>query len=156
MDKSTVIIGLAVLIPAFLTLQLLVTGRLIARWSGWRALAFHWRDPLGRARAAQFGWQSARWREGTFRSGYNSCLSLAVETTGIGLRLTLPIIPAHPPLFVPWSEISEVRPGRNWLGNTFAVTFLAANATLVFHGDAGERIYVTWYAQRRDLRPARR
>ena len=156
MDKVIVVTALAVLIPAFLTLQFLVMGRLIARWSGWRALALHWLDPLGRTRLTQFGWQSARWSEGTFRPGYNSCLSLAVEPTGLGLRLTLPIIPAHPPLFVPWTEISEVRPGRSWLGNTFAVTFLAANATLVFSGDAGERLYVTWYAQRRDLRSARR
>lgn len=156
MDKLSVSIGLAVLIPAFVTVQVLIIGHLIARWSGWRALALYWRDPLGRTRAVQFGWQSARWSEGSFRAGYNNCLSLAVEPAGFGIRLTLPIIPAHPPLFVPWTEIREVRPGRSWLGNTFAVTFAAANATLVFRGDAGERIYVTWYAQRRDLRPARR
>lgn len=74
----------------------------IAAASGWKNLA--------RRFPAQFGfsgveskWQSARLR---FLIGYNNCLVVGAGPTGLSIRTIWGIRTGHPPLMIPWNEVS--------------------------------------------------
>ncbi len=40
------------------------------------------------------------------KSNYGGCLTIVVNSEGIGLSILWPFRAGHPPLFIPWSEIS--------------------------------------------------
>lgn len=77
----------------------------VSWWSGWAVLArhFHLRSKF----------TGSRWRgqSGQMRwlCGYRSCLTVGANSEGLYLS-TLPFFPLfHPPLFIPWTEVSFVR-----------------------------------------------
>jgi hypothetical protein len=39
-------------------------------------------------------------------SHYGNCLTIGADTTGLMLSVLFPYRPGHPPLFIPWGEIS--------------------------------------------------
>jgi hypothetical protein len=78
---------------------------LIAALTGWMTLARRFR--LASPFAGQtWGFQSARMR---WTSHYGSCLSVGADPTGLKLSVLFLFRPGHPPLFVPWSEISVAK-----------------------------------------------
>ncbi len=42
-------------------------------------------------------------------SHYGNCLTIGADTAGLKLSVLFPFRPGHPPLFIPWSEISVTR-----------------------------------------------
>jgi hypothetical protein len=77
-----------------------------------------------RAQSSFFGrkrnFQSANMRLGT---SYSRCLTVGANEAGIYLRIRFLFRIWHPPLFIPWEEIS-VRRKRLWLLGEFAVLTL--------------------------------
>jgi hypothetical protein len=103
---------------------------LTARFGGWSTLAarFRLQDDFSGQR---WSGQSARLRG---ISSYNNCLIVGADQAGLFVRPLFPFRVAHPPLFVPWSEITLHPPrllwGRYWsrlrelhLGQTEQVPF---------------------------------
>lgn len=86
-----------------------VTG-LLSALSGWRGFAERWRareEPVGerfRMRSASIGLRF-------FPVGYGNCLNVTVSERGLGLSLFFLFRFLSPPLFIPWSEVSEVKEG---------------------------------------------
>ncbi len=75
---------------------------LISSMSGWRELSRIYRataSPDGK----RFWFQSASMRRGT---NYGNCLILWVNPNGIYLSLFIPFRIGHPPLFIPWPDVS--------------------------------------------------
>jgi len=74
---------------------------LISLVSGWRVLArrFGLQQPF---MGPTWNWQSARIRF----ARYNSCLTVGADPMGIFLRPMVLFRPGHPPLFIPWTEIT--------------------------------------------------
>ena len=75
---------------------------LIAQLSGWARLARHYRDdaPLDGVR---FRFQSAGMRYGT---NYSGCLTVGVNRKGFYLAVWFLFRFGHPPLVVPWRDIT--------------------------------------------------
>lgn len=79
----------------------------LAQLGGWSTLAERYRarnENTGKTfhmRSAKFGLVN-----------YSSCLSLTVNESGLRLAVLFPFRIAHPPLFIPWSEIHGAREKR--------------------------------------------
>jgi hypothetical protein len=92
---------LSIVIPLVLFIGVPAIGFAAAAFGGWRALARHYAtsEPFhGKRfwfRSAQFG-----------LIAYNSCFMPGTNAEGIYLALLLPFRIGHPPLLVPWQDVS--------------------------------------------------
>jgi hypothetical protein len=75
---------------------------LIAVLTGWATLAKRFRM-TSTFTGPTWGFQSARMR---WSSHYGSCLNVGADATGLKLSVLFLFRPGHPPLFLPWSEVS--------------------------------------------------
>jgi hypothetical protein len=75
---------------------------LISIMSGWRTLShrFQAQQPF---MGQKWTWQSAGMRRG---ARYNNCLTLGSDSMGLFLDVMRLFRPGHPPLFIPWTEIT--------------------------------------------------
>jgi len=48
-------------------------------------------------------------------TGYNNCLTIGANASGLYLSIIFPLRFAHPPLFIPWREISISRKKILWI-----------------------------------------
>jgi len=78
---------------------------LIAQLSGWAALSRKFRS-TGASPSQSWGMQSARMRWG---ANYGSCLTVGAEPAGLYLATLLLFRIGHPPLLLPWPEVSVRR-----------------------------------------------
>jgi hypothetical protein len=117
----TVVIVVAGLLVVYLYLQLLMWG--LARLSGWRTLAA--RYPGGDSAPAP----RTRFGYGVFRGwiGYNGGLIVAADLRGLYIS-AMPILlaPWHPPIFIPWEEITEIRGRRIFWSRCFGIRMRGA------------------------------
>jgi hypothetical protein len=74
----------------------------IAMIGGWQGLAENYRatEPF---EGRRWRFQSGSMRWGT---GYRNCLTLGADRTGLFVSVLFLFRPGHPPLFVPWSDIT--------------------------------------------------
>ncbi len=96
-----VLIGIAALIIAWM-----VIFTVLSHASGWAALAGQYRSQetfTGTCWSFQRG--QMRWM-----TGYNNCLNVGGDPRGLYLAISFPfvVIIRHPPLFIPWRDISYV------------------------------------------------
>jgi hypothetical protein len=83
----------------------------VSLWSGWRLLSERYRSEREFA-GERWRFQSGRMRWGC---GYNNCLTLGANAEGLYMAVLPVILPWHPPLFIPWIEITT-REERRWWG----------------------------------------
>ncbi|HWJ19538.1 MAG TPA: hypothetical protein VNR65_12515 [Geobacterales bacterium] len=78
---------------------------LIAAVSGWMDLAQRLRlsSPFA---GSTWSFQSASMR---WMSRYRSCLNVGADPSGLQLSMFFLFRPGHPPLFIPWSEVTVAR-----------------------------------------------
>ncbi len=82
---------------------------LLSVFGGWRQLSQHYRS-TGLFKGQRFYFQSAAMR---LRVSYNSVLILGINSEGLYLSILFPFRIGHPPLLVPWEDISWTeKPGR--------------------------------------------
>lgn len=82
---------------------------LLSVFGGWRQLSKHYRS-TGLFKGQRFYFQSAAMR---LRASYNSVLTFGINIEGLYLSVLFPFRIGHPPLFVPWEDIScTEKPGR--------------------------------------------
>jgi hypothetical protein len=93
---------LPLLIPFLVAGWWLFVIYLIAAASGWRLLARRFRLQ-GEFTGQKWRMQSARMR---WLCSYNNCLNVGGDETALVMAPMLLFRPWHPPLFVPWTEIS--------------------------------------------------
>jgi hypothetical protein len=91
--------------PPFFAGMWFLTTYLVALIGGWRLLAQRFRfqsDFAGR----RWRMQSARMRR---FANYNTCLTIGADETGLFIVPIFAFRAWHPPLFIPWVEISVTR-----------------------------------------------
>jgi len=81
---------------------------LIGQLSGWSLLAQKFRLTSSFPGEC-WSWQSARMRWG---ANYGSCLTAGADATGLYLRVMIFFRAGHPPLLLPWHEISVRKRGK--------------------------------------------
>lgn len=75
---------------------------------GWGRLACHYRahehftDTRWHFRSAKIGW-----------SNYSGCLTVGSSAAGLYLAVFFPFRPGHPPLFIPWADVTA-RVSQSW------------------------------------------
>jgi hypothetical protein len=100
---------LVVLFPLFWSGVLLLIGHI----GGWGRIASKYR--------ARDAFEGRRWsfQSGQFgRSNYGGCLTVGANQRGLRFSVFFPFRPGHPPIFVPWEDVS-VTEGR-WLFSSYA------------------------------------
>lgn len=86
---------------------------LLSVFSGWRQLSQYYRSS-GLFKGRRFYFQSAAMR---LRASYNSAFIVGVSSEGLYLSILFLFRVGHPPLLVPWEDISWTeKPGRFWGG----------------------------------------
>jgi hypothetical protein len=84
---------------------------LIARLGGWATLATFYRL------SGPFSGDCWRFQSGEFRwkMGYNNCLTIGANPTGLYLSVFFLLRFGHPNLFIPWADISVTASKRGFL-----------------------------------------
>ncbi|HEY2391779.1 MAG TPA: hypothetical protein VGK22_11460 [Candidatus Angelobacter sp.] len=96
---------IAFAVPFFVVTPWVVVAYWIALLGGWRLLAKRFRLQ-GEFTGAKWNMQSASMR---FASNYNNVLTVGADSTGLFVVPLILFRARHPPLFVPWNEISISR-----------------------------------------------
>ncbi len=80
---------------------------LVAVMSGWRVLAEKYGLPEGERmpEGTTLKWRSAA-LGGSFPTNYKSCLNFTATPLGLGIAPALIFSTGHPPLFIPWADIT--------------------------------------------------
>lgn len=104
---------LVVLFPLFWSAVLL----LIAHIGGWARIASEYR-----------AWDAFEGRRWSFQSGqfgwtnYGNCLTVGTSPRGLHFSVLFLFRPGHPPIFVPWEDVS-VTEGKRFLGRYVDLRF---------------------------------
>ena len=88
--------------------------RMISSYGGWRDLSAKYRATrpfYGKT----FRFQSARMLGLLFY--YTSCLTFGVNDDGLHLSISFPFFVGHPPIFIPWKDISFSFRKRKWFSS---------------------------------------
>ncbi len=100
----------AMVFPIYFVLLWLAVSAIISYIGGWRTLSksFRAREP--------FVDKKRHFQSGQFRwlAGYHNCLTLGADPNGLYLGILFLFRFMHPPLFIPWSEVS-VQTKRSWI-----------------------------------------
>ena len=125
-----IIFGAAVAIAVLSILPLI-----ISKLSGWSALAARFPFSGSRFQGPSWRFQSASMR---YMSNYNNCLTVGANPQGVYLKGPL-FLAGHPPLFIPWEEVSYTEGKIFWqrvtrfqLGRETQIPF-AVRSTLAEH-----------------------
>jgi hypothetical protein len=112
------------MIPAFavffVTLWLLIC-RLLAHLSGWSALARDFPGP-SEAPAPQFLLQAGSMNG----CRYRGCLNVGISPHGMSLSLFFLFRAGHPPLLIPWTNLSPFQPENALWTTVYATTITGA------------------------------
>lgn len=102
---------------------------------GWRAVAEHYPDK------PSMSGQLWRWRSLQIERGaaYNNGVTIAADSSGI--RFSVPIVfrPGHPPMFIPWSDLTITR-DRRWYGAVVRLEARKAPRAIVLPQRLADRI----------------
>ena len=109
---------------------------LIAAVGGWRELARVYRTDAPMAVTREWRNRYGRMRYGT---GYNGCLNIAANPMGLQLSLWRIFRPAHPTLFIPWSDI-RTEPVRGTFFESIRFSFARAGTTLLLKRSLADEI----------------
>jgi len=121
--------------PIFLISVWVMVSFFIALLGGWSRLAAHYRFQ------AEFTGKKWRFQSARFRlTGYNNCLTIGSNYYGLYLAMFLPFRIGHPPLLIPWSDITTTE-HKGWLFSYLDFTFAKApSIKLRVSRNLGDRI----------------
>jgi len=136
----------SVIFPIFFVAMWLLIFAAISVVGGWHALAERFRSD-GSFTGVTWGWQSAYFR---YRVHYGGCLIVGSNRDGLYLRILFPFRFMHPPLFIPWREIS-LTTSRYWLIGEVGRFQLGRETQIPF--TVGERLLKKIRAEAGDLTP---
>lgn len=103
--------NIALLAPLFVVLIGVISPYLISRIGGWHDLAESFRLQSEFSATKWFA-QSAAMR---YSMGYNNCLTVGADQAGLYVRAPFIVRLGHPPLMIPWNEISVTPVTSGWL-----------------------------------------
>lgn len=108
--------------PFFFIVMWAFLSVLIAHIGGWSQLSEYYRTDQ------PFSGKIRRWQSGSMRWGtnYGNCLNIGANSEGLYLSVMFLFRTGHPPLFIPWEDIS-VEERTTWgIFRTIRLTFSKA------------------------------
>jgi hypothetical protein len=109
------------LFPVFFVGMWLLISFLLSAIGGWSTLANHY-VARSRVPGRHFYFRSAQLGAGV---GYGACLTLGTGPAGLYLAVLPLFRMAHPPLLIPWSDITA-RETKSWFSTTVELRFTKA------------------------------
>jgi hypothetical protein len=110
-----VVVAAAVVLSITIPIAAIV---LLSRLSGWSTLAERYPGRVRPAKALR------RLGYGVFRGwiGYNGGLVVGSDADGLDLR-AMPVVLSfcHPPIFIPWRELTRIEARARWFGTGYAL-----------------------------------
>lgn len=124
------------LFPFLFAAMWVVVCQLISLIGGWRELAkeYHTEHPFS---GELFRFQSAQMRG---KMNYNNCLTVGANVEGLYLSVLFVFRLGHPPLFIPWSDVSGTIEKRRWFSRLRLKFERCPSVPLVISKRLGERI----------------
>lgn len=121
--------------PLFIVLWGIIC-HVISLVGGWRELAsqYHMEHPFS---GELFRFQSAQMRG---RMNYNGCVTVGANVEGLYLSVLFVLRLGHPPLFIPWSDVSGTIKKRRWFSRLRLKFERCPSVPLVISKRLGERI----------------
>jgi hypothetical protein len=103
-----------------------ITFTYISRVGGWASLAEPYRisEPFS---GSQWKFESGQMR---YLTRYNHCLTIGANPRGLYLSIPWPLRISHPPLFIPWRDISFF--SKSFLGLKYIELRLGREVTIPF------------------------
>ena len=110
-------------VPALVAVLWIGVMHLAAWIGGWSRLAdaYQFRGPFDGYRKRFVSGELT----GYLPCNYGGCLTLGANPLGLYVAVVPPLRPGHPPLFIPWSDITATI-GRRWLVSYAQFNFRAA------------------------------
>ncbi len=105
-------------IPLFVVFWIWLITNLIARLSGWSALAEHYRAN-GPFEGVKWTFQSVQMR---YLTHYNNALTFGASPQGLYMAVLFIVRPGHPPLLVPWEEL-QIQAKKRWMVMGYELRF---------------------------------
>jgi len=99
-DQHPFLFGLTIVLFVWLTASFVISYS-----GGWALLARKFRF-RGKFSGSRWRWQSGQMRG---IAGYSHCLMIGANPEGLYLAVQFPFHLLHPPLLIPWSEVSFTR-----------------------------------------------
>jgi hypothetical protein len=124
-------------------------GAVLARASGWRALAERFRSarPVDGARFRFVtGWIGAS----TWPVQYRGALFITISSEGFLLSIFFPFRLGSPSLFIPWTEVESATEEEAWFVNRAVVRLRGLPTTIMIAGRAGQRMVEAYALSSRD------
>lgn len=103
------VVGLCVLVAIEFVGVIALVVWLAPRLGGWRRLAKTYcaRDQANGTQALTHVWRFQHIAtSGRVTTNYGGCTRIGVDSEGLGLSLIWPLSLSHPPLFIPWADIT--------------------------------------------------
>jgi hypothetical protein len=123
---------------------------LMSLFGGWFKLSKIFRDS-NPPRNQQFTFESIYMGS----VNYKGCISGCLGADGLHLKILLLYPLMHPPLFIPWSEITSITV-KNWIFFTSNEVVIRQTGTKIgFYGELGEAILKEWQERSHESLPAR-
>lgn len=136
------------LIPLFFVAIWLLIITMLSHLGGWSELARQYREPPGQEREslAYFPMASAGlWRPWMpLPVSYNNCLVVDVARAGVHLRTWRIFRFLHPPLFIPWTAMERLQPGRFLFFPTLTVHVRGAGTRIWLLGGGAQAVEEAW------------
>jgi hypothetical protein len=112
----------------------IAVGFIVAQLSGWAELAHHYRA------TNRFEGRKLRFRSSKMRLNmqYNNCLTVGLNAQTMYLAVLLPFRIGHPPLTIPWNEVTTATGKTLWWTWTEFRFQQAPSVWIRFYGKLGE------------------
>jgi len=145
LTMTTNIANIPIWFPFLILVSLLLISAILSTRSGWRRIAARFpHKNITDYRKYHFVRMSLG--SGPLPVGYGGCVIVRLSPHGLGLSVIFLIRFLHPPIFIPWSEVSG---GAREFTARYDVTKIKIRneeSVLSFYGSVGENIYASYVA----------
>lgn len=133
-------LGYPIWYPLSVLAALLFASAMLSIRSGWRKIAKrfpHKRSAVGR----KFFFVRMTLGRGLNPAGYGGAVSVRVSTQGLGLSVFFLLRFYHPPMFIPWSEVTRCYRGQVRFYDVTSLSIRDEESEFTFFGKSGEYIH---------------
>ena len=132
--------------PFVILASLLFISAILSKRSGWRRIAtrFPYKNITDHKK---YHFVRMSFGTGSLPVAYGGCIIVRLSPHGLGLSVIFLIRFLHPPIFIPWSEVSRCSREYTSLYDVTKIWIRNEENVLSFYGKVGENIYASYVSE---------